>query len=146
MLVVLLAGGCGVSATDAAKTALFSAARVAKESDRGFADAFELASARARDTSSTQEERDAKMAGWERAADQVEGRLQQAYSALTDAAVALDGWESTRNAESWHAAFPCALEALEAVARTIGLADETIAERIRAVVNSVRAFAGGSCQ
>jgi hypothetical protein len=113
--VLLLVLGCGASATDVARATLTTTAHATVAADRLFADAYELASTDARDTSATQAEKDAKMVDWEAAADKIEGALSAIYAALATAEVALDALDRGEPG-SFDEAFACAAASLREAA------------------------------
>jgi len=88
---------CGVSATDVARSTIRTAAIASVQADRAFGSAYEIASTEARDTSTTQAEKDAKMVEWEAAADKFEKAYSATTAALAVGEVALDGVEQTGN-------------------------------------------------
>jgi hypothetical protein len=112
VLPFILAAGCAGSVTDVARTTLTTAAYATVQSDKSFSEAYELASTAARESSTTQAEKDAKMVDWEAAADKLEAALRVSHAALVAAEVALDGYERTKDAGHWDEALGCVAESL----------------------------------
>jgi predicted Rossmann fold nucleotide-binding protein DprA/Smf involved in DNA uptake len=117
-LVAALAWGC-VSSIDAARATLTTAAYATVHADQVFADAYEVFSDNARATSTTQAEKDAKMVGWDAAANKLEAVVGATYAALAAAEVALDGYEHTDEAGRWEEALACVAATLRDVAKVL---------------------------
>ena len=114
-LLLPLAFGC-VSAIDTARTTLTTAAYATVQVDKIFADAYEIAADAARNSSTTQAEKDAKMALWTSAANRMEGVLNEARRELTVAELGIDAWETTGESGSWDEALACVAQALRRAA------------------------------
>jgi hypothetical protein len=111
--------GCGATAVEAARGTLTTAAYATVQADRLFADAYEIQANYARDSSSTQAEKDAKMADWTKAADEMERALSAAQASLVAAEVALDGFERTGEAGYWDEALACTAATLRDMAKVL---------------------------
>jgi hypothetical protein len=118
-LFLVLAAGCGASAVEIARGTLTTAAHATVQADRLFADAYEIYADNARATSTTQEEKDAKMADWTAAADEFERVLNAARASLVAAEVAIDGFERTGEAGYWDEALACAMQTLRDIAKVL---------------------------
>jgi len=119
LLLSVLAVGCGASAVEVARGTLTTAAVAATQADHLFADAYEIHADHARDSSSTQAEKDQKMAGWTEAADKFERYYAAATASLVAAEVALDGFERTGEAGYWDQALACAAQTMRDMARVL---------------------------
>jgi len=115
-LPLVVAVGCGATAVEVARGTLTTAAVAAMQSDRLFADAYEIQANYARDSSSTQVEKDQKTAGWTEAADKFERYYAAATASLVAAEVAIDGFERTGDAGYWEEALACAAQTLRDIA------------------------------
>jgi hypothetical protein len=118
-LLFLGVAGCGASAIEIGRATLTTAAYATTQADKLFADAYELAADQARASSSTQEEKDAKMVDWTEAADTFERVYAAATAALVAAEVALDGYERTKDAGYWDEAIACTAESLRDLAKVL---------------------------
>jgi hypothetical protein len=110
--------GCA-GAVDAARATLTTAAHATVQADHLFADAYEVQADHARATSTTQEEKDAKMADWTTAADEFERVLNAARASLVAAEIAIDGFERTGDAGYWDEALACAAATLRDIAKVL---------------------------
>jgi hypothetical protein len=119
LLLSVLAVGCGATTVEVARGTLTTAAVAATQADRLFADAYEVEANYARDSSSTQAEKDQKMAGWTLAADKFERYYAAATASLVAAEVALDGFERTGETSYWDEALACAAATLRDMARVL---------------------------
>ena len=111
--------GCGASAVEVARGTLTTAATATVQADKLFADAYEVHADNARASSSTQVEKDAKMADWTQAAAEMERALRAVQASLVAAEVALDGFERTGEAGYYEEAIACAAETLRQMARVL---------------------------
>jgi len=118
-LLLILSVGCGASAVEAARDTLVTAAHAAVQADHLFADAYEIAANAARDSSSTQAEKDQKTTPWIKAADEFERYHAAAIAALVAAEVALDDFERTGEAGCWDEALACAAATLRDMAAVL---------------------------
>lgn len=118
-LVTLALSACGASELDVARAGLTTTAYAAVTADKSFAEAYRLASEAARAASDTQEAKDARMAGWDEAADDVETIVNDVYASLAAAEIALDVWEATNDPSNWYAQLPCLIEKLRELERVL---------------------------
>lgn len=119
IILVALTVGCGASAQDIARATLTTTAYAVVAADRGFAESYRIASEEARAGSSTQEEKDARMAEWDRAADEVEYLVGGLYASLAGSEIALDAWVETDDSGSWDEALACLAEKLRTLERVL---------------------------
>jgi hypothetical protein len=110
---------CVPSATEVARTTLTTTAYAAVTADKVFAESYRIASEAAREASSTQEEKDAKMADWDEAADEVEFLVNGLYAALATAEISLDAYEQTKDSSAWDEALACLAEKLRTLERVL---------------------------
>lgn len=139
VLALLFLPGC-VSTADAGRVAIDRASEALIAADTVFGPAYETARVHARETSSSWEERDAKLASWEagRAA------LGTAKSAILGANAAMAAAEAG-DKSAWFDAAACAADALgsaKAALATAGLSPPALLSRAEA---AFRAIGSGRC-
>ena len=115
---ILFFAACGGSTLSTAKSTVVAAGQVWMEADAQFAPAYEQARIEARDSSSSWEERDAKIEKWE------EGRkaLVAASFALKSAALAVAIAEDGHSTD-WIRRTACAVESLKAAEQSLAALD-----------------------
>lgn len=134
---LMLVTACGASAAEEARGALGTAARALVIVDQTFADEYERARVEARETSSTWDERDAKVAKWETARD----ALRASRSSLLAAEAAIDAYESDE-AGDWLGQAVCvasSLSHLRAAFRDVGISVPPFVSRAEATLNGLSA-------
>jgi hypothetical protein len=113
-LFLLIGPGCGAN-TGPAQRAVNVTAKVLVETDRYYSLLYEQQRIAAREQSTSWEERDEKMRGW----DEVAALIQASYRWLAVTEAAIDVWESTGDEGNFLAASACLLLRFETMNQSL---------------------------